>query len=107
MSSAHTTQYIHAHLAPIPDVRSSLSYFARRRLPWMMLLSYFVSLLPLRVGLWLGNRGNAAFAPFSALILPIAFGLVCVMWWLLLVLMWPLRVVLKRFGRYEYFPSLV
>lgn len=96
-----------AHLAPIPDVHSSLSFFARRRLPWIMLLSYFVSLLPLRVGLWLGNRGNAAFAPFSALILPIAFGLVCVMWWLLLVLMWPLRLVLKRFGRYEYFPSLV
>ncbi|KAI0355362.1 GPI-inositol-deacylase [Trametes cingulata] len=85
--------------AAVPDVNSSLEFFARRRLPWLVPLSYFISLLPLRVGLWLGNGGSPAFAPLATILLPIAFGLVCVMWWLLLVLLWPLRLILKRFAR--------
>ncbi|KAI0371559.1 GPI-inositol-deacylase [Pilatotrama ljubarskyi] len=85
--------------AAIPDVRSSLEFFARRRLPWLVLSSYFVSLLPLRVGLWLGNGGTPAFAPLAMVLLPIAFGLVSIMWWLLLVLLWPLRLVLRRLAR--------
>lgn len=92
-------QWTDIHRADIPDLRGSLSFFARRRLPGLTALSYIISLLPLRVGLWLGNEGSLAFAPFAVLILPIAFGLVCVMWLLLLVLLWTLRFILKRFSR--------
>ncbi|KAI0638526.1 GPI-inositol-deacylase [Trametes polyzona] len=85
--------------AAVPDVRTSLEFFARKRLPWLVIASYFVSLLPLRVGLWLGNRGAPAFAPLAMILLPVSFGLVCVMWWLLRILLWPLQAVLKRFTR--------
>ena len=94
---------VRSHLflqAPIPDVRSSLDFFARKRLSPLVLLSFFLSFLPLRVGLWLGNGGSAPFAPLATLLLPIAFGLVCVMWWLLLILLWPLQRVLRLFSRY-------
>ncbi|KAI9064870.1 GPI-inositol-deacylase [Trametes sanguinea] len=85
--------------ALVPDVRSSLELFVRRRMPWLVALAYAVSLLPLRAGVWLGNRGDPVFAPLAALLLPIAFGLVCVSWWLLLALIWPLKSVMRRFGR--------
>ncbi|KAI0650404.1 GPI-inositol-deacylase [Trametes meyenii] len=85
--------------APIPDVKSSLQFFARRRLPWLVPLSFVISLLPLRAGLWLGNRGDPAFAPLGAILLCIAFGFVCILWWLLVALLWPLQFVLRRFGR--------
>ncbi|OSD04507.1 GPI-inositol-deacylase [Trametes coccinea BRFM310] len=85
--------------ALVPDVRSSLEFFARRRMPWLVALAYVVSLLPSRAGVWLGNRGDPMFAALAVLLLPIAFGLVCVSWWLLMALMWPLKSVLRRFGR--------
>ncbi|KAI0677215.1 GPI-inositol-deacylase [Trametes maxima] len=85
--------------APIPDVKSSLEFFARKRLPWLVPLSFIVSLLPLRAGLWLGNRGNSAFALLAPILLCVAFGLVCVLWWLLIALLWPLQLILRQFGR--------
>ncbi|KAI0329552.1 GPI-inositol-deacylase [Cubamyces sp. BRFM 1775] len=84
--------------APIPDVRRSLEFFMRKRMPWLMVGSYCISLLPLRVGVWLGNGGNPALAPLATILLPITFGLVCVLWWTLQFLMWPLRFVLGRIG---------
>ncbi len=66
----------------------------------MVMGSYFVSLLPLRVSLWLGNGGNHYFAPLAMILLPITFGLVCVMWLLLRILLWPLQRLLKVLGRY-------
>ena len=85
--------------APIPDVKSSLEFFARKRLPLLTVLSLFISVLPLRVGLWLGNSGAPVFAPLSVFLLIIAFGLVCAMWLLLVVLLWPIRRLIKLFGR--------
>ncbi|KAH9855008.1 GPI-inositol-deacylase [Lenzites betulinus] len=82
--------------APFPAVGAALEFFARRRLPWLTLVSYLVSLLPLRVGLWLGNNGNAAFAPLAIILLPIAFGLVVIVWWVLRVSMWPLQWAIAR-----------
>ncbi|KAH9899517.1 GPI-inositol-deacylase [Cubamyces lactineus] len=84
--------------APIPDVNSSLQFFMRKRMPWLMIGSYCISLVPSRVGIWLGNGGNAALAPLAMILLPITFGLVCVLWWALQILLWPLRLVLGRFG---------
>ncbi|KAI0751124.1 PGAP1-domain-containing protein [Daedaleopsis nitida] len=83
----------------IPDTKSSLDHFARRRLPWLSIASYFVSLLPLRPGLWLGNEGNPYYGPLAMILLPVAFGLVCVMWWLLVILLWPIQRVLGFLGR--------
>ncbi|RDX53754.1 PGAP1-domain-containing protein [Lentinus brumalis] len=91
-------QCIAANGAPIPDVQNALEFFARRRLPLMVMGSYFVSLLPLRVSLWLGNGGNHYFAPLAMILLPITFGLVCVMWLLLRILLWPLQRLLKVLG---------
>ncbi|KAI9000694.1 GPI-inositol-deacylase [Trametes punicea] len=85
--------------APIASVWASLQFFVRRRMPWLILLSFLISLLPLRVGLWLGNGGDIVFAPLAVLLLPITFGIVCVTWLLLLTLLWPLQQILKRFGR--------
>ncbi|TBU33000.1 PGAP1-domain-containing protein [Dichomitus squalens] len=92
--------------ALIPDVRSSLDFFARKRLPYLVIASYFISFIPLRVGIWLGNGGSPHFASLATLLLPITFGLVCVMWWLLLILLWPLQRVLKIFGRRKEEPTL-
>ena len=66
----------------------------------MVIGSYFVSLLPLPVRLWLGNGGNHYFAPLALLLLPITFGLVCMMWLLLRILLWPLQYILRLSGRY-------
>ena len=66
----------------------------------MVIGSYFVSLLPLPVRLWLGNGGNHYFAPLAMILLPITFGLVCMMWWLLRILLWPLQYVLRLSDRY-------
>ncbi|KAI0722323.1 PGAP1-domain-containing protein [Cerioporus squamosus] len=84
--------------ALIPVVQDALEFFARKRLPLLVVGSYFVSLLPLRVGLWLGNGGNHHFAPLAMILLPITFGLVCVMWWLLKFLLWPLQRLLRVLG---------
>ena len=91
--------------APIPDVKSSLDWFARERLPYLVIASYFTSLLPFRVGAWLGNGGSHHFAPLAMILLPIAFGLVCTMWWLLLLLLWPTQRVLKMFRRCDIYLS--
>ncbi|KAH9943147.1 PGAP1-domain-containing protein [Epithele typhae] len=85
--------------AAIPDVNGSLEFFARRRLPALSALSLLVSLLPLRVGLWLGNAGEPSFALLSTLLLPISFGLVCIMWWLLRIILWPFQRILRVFPR--------
>ncbi|KAI0775903.1 GPI-inositol-deacylase [Trametes elegans] len=85
--------------APVPDVRSSLELFAHKHLPWLLPISYLASFLPLPVGLWLGNTGRPAFAPLACILLLITFGLVCIMWLLLLALLWPFRIILTRFAR--------
>ncbi|KAI0658506.1 GPI-inositol-deacylase [Cubamyces menziesii] len=84
--------------ALIPDVKTSLEFFVRKRMPWLMIGSYCVSLLPLRVGVWLGNGGSPVFATLAVILFPITFGLVCVLWWILRILMWPFKLVMKRFG---------
>ncbi|KAF7792832.1 hypothetical protein EIP86_003933 [Pleurotus ostreatoroseus] len=75
----------------MPDVKQSLSAFVRRRLPWLLLLSFIVSFVPFPEHVWLGNGGEPMFAALAPSMLLVATGLVIVSWWVLGVLSWPLN----------------
>jgi hypothetical protein len=53
-----------------------------------MLASFLVSFVPLPVDYYLGNEGEALFAPIAPVLLLLASGLVFVTWWVLTILMW-------------------
>ena len=77
--------------APMPSVSESLSRFTRGTLPRLLVATFILSLLPLSKDYVLGNGGEVFFAPHAPFVLLIATGLVVVSWWLLGVLMWPIR----------------
>jgi len=79
----------------MPSVQQSLSHFGRKMLFRLLFGSLVVSFIPLPEKYYLGNRGEPFFAPIAPLLLLLASGLVCISWWVLVVLMWPLG----KFGR--------
>lgn len=76
---------------PMPSVSESLSIFTRETLPRLLGATLVLSLLPLPKDYVLGNGGEVIFALLSPLVLLIATGLVAVSWWVLCVVMWPIR----------------
>ncbi|KAF9567400.1 GPI-inositol-deacylase [Agrocybe pediades] len=68
---------------PTPSVDESLALFASTQLPYLLPLSFLVSLLPLPECLYLGNKGVGFLAPITPLILLICSGFVCLTWWTL------------------------
>ncbi|KAJ3826754.1 PGAP1-like protein-domain-containing protein [Lentinula raphanica] len=82
----------------VPCVRNSLVKFARLRLPKLLLSSYLLALLPLPESLFMGLRGEWLYAPIAPLLLMIASGLVCLSWWLLVALMWPIGKISHLFS---------
>lgn len=80
----------------MPHVTASLSTFIRIRLSWMLLGSFGLSFVPFQPVAWLGNNGEPLLSPLAPLILLIAAGLISVSWWLLTLLMWPLKLLHAR-----------
>ncbi|KAI9459683.1 PGAP1-like protein-domain-containing protein [Lactarius psammicola] len=83
--------YTRVEEAPMPSVSESLSIFTRETLPRLLGATLVISLLPLPKDYVLGNEGEVAFAPLTPLVLLIATGLVTVSWWVLCIVMWPIR----------------
>ena len=72
-------------------VSKSLSKFTRWTLPRLLVATFVVSLLPLPKDSVLGNGGEVPSALHAPFVLLIAPGLVVVNWWILRILMWPIR----------------
>lgn len=88
-------------LGSLPGIQVSISAFINEKLLWTMAIAFVVSFLPLPEDLWLGNSGSPLFAPIAPCLALIALGLLCVTWWLLRLLMLPLRLTFRfrsRFG---------
>jgi glycosylphosphatidylinositol deacylase len=77
----------------MPTVDQSLSTYSHKTLRGLMLASFLVSFIPLPVDYYLGNEGEALFAPIAPVLLFIASGLVFVSWWVLTILMWSIGTI--------------
>ncbi|KAG2037278.1 PGAP1-domain-containing protein [Suillus americanus] len=75
----------------MPSVSQSLVAFICRLLPKLLAASFIVALVPLSPHHYLGTRGEPFLGFLAPVLLLVATGLVCVSWWLILLLMWPLR----------------
>ena len=75
----------------MPSVSESLYRFTRGTLPRLLITTFVISLLPLPKDYVLGNGGEVFFALHAPFVLLIATGLVVVSWWILRILMWPIR----------------
>jgi len=71
----------------MPSVEQSLINYARFMFHYLLPGSLAFSILPLPQSLYMGNGGVFLLAPITPLILLIASGLVCVVWWILLLLL--------------------
>ncbi|KAG2157116.1 PGAP1-like protein-domain-containing protein [Suillus clintonianus] len=76
----------------MPSVQQSLVTFICRPMPKLLVASFVVALLPLSPGYYLGTRGESFLGFLAPVLLVVATGLVCVSWWFILLLMWPLRL---------------
>ncbi|EMD40411.1 hypothetical protein CERSUDRAFT_102812 [Gelatoporia subvermispora B] len=84
--------------AATPSVSASLSRFASYLLPRLIPLSFALSLVPLPIGLYLGNSGEPLLSPLAPLLLLVVSGLVSLSWGVLAFSMWCARQFLKLFG---------
>lgn len=94
----HDAWRVSETVGSVPSVEASLITFVRGRLLVLMGHTCMVSLLPLPVGMWLGNRGEWILAPIAPLLLVTATGLVAVIWGAVITLMWPLKALTRRSG---------
>ncbi|KAJ6616258.1 PGAP1-like protein-domain-containing protein [Mycena sp. CBHHK59/15] len=76
--------------APVPTVTQSLSMFTGKPLRRLFMTSLVFSMLPLPEKYYLGNRGEPVLSVIAPLLLLISSGFVCVSWWILQALIWPL-----------------
>lgn len=74
----------------VPTVEQSLAQFTGAPLRRMLLCSIVLSLVPLPENYFLGNKGEPLFSAIAPFLLLISTGFVCVSWWLLQALIWPL-----------------
>ncbi|KAI0701177.1 PGAP1-like protein-domain-containing protein [Cytidiella melzeri] len=81
----------------VPRVSDTISTLVRTRMVGLLVASCCISILPLPVHVWLGNRGEPLLVPLAPLMLLIATGLVSVSWWLVLLLQLPLYYVSRLF----------
>ncbi|KAJ7724850.1 PGAP1-like protein-domain-containing protein [Mycena metata] len=76
--------------APLPSVEESLALFTGKPLRRLLFFSVLLSAVPLPERFYLGNRGEWLFCAIAPLLLLVATGFVCVSWWVLQALIWPL-----------------
>jgi GPI inositol-deacylase len=62
--------------------------------------SFILSLVPLPKDYVLGNEGEVAFALLTPLILLLVTGLVTVSWWMICIVIWPIRKLGRIAARY-------
>ncbi|KAJ7639288.1 PGAP1-like protein-domain-containing protein [Roridomyces roridus] len=74
----------------VPSVEQSIKLLVGRTMQRLVIASVGLSLVPLPEQFYLGNGGEPIFSVIAPLLLLISSGFVCVSWWLLRVLMWPL-----------------
>ncbi|KAJ7228247.1 PGAP1-like protein-domain-containing protein [Mycena pura] len=84
--------------APMPTVEQSIATFTGKPLRRLLLFSIFLSVIPLGEKYYLGNRGEPLLCAIAPLLLLVSSGVVCLSWWLLQALLWPLEK-LSRLGR--------
>lgn len=77
----------------MPSVQDSLTAFICRLLPKLLAASFVVALLPLSPNYYLGTQGEAFLGYLAPVLLVAATSLVCTSWWLILLFMWPLRLL--------------
>ncbi|KAF7355691.1 GPI inositol-deacylase [Mycena sanguinolenta] len=82
----------------VPTVEQSLASFTGKPLQGLLLCSIVLSAVPLPESFYLGNRGQPLFSIIAPLLLLISTGFVCLSWWMLQALIWPLGK-LGRFRR--------
>lgn len=87
----------HLYLVSTSTVQRTLATFISNRLPGVLACSYFVACVPLPSNYYIGTKGELLLAPIAPLIVFIVTGLVCVSWWILVILMYPLA----RLGRLQ------
>jgi hypothetical protein len=73
--------------ASMPTVGQSLSQYNYHLLRYFLPASLIISVLPLPEWVYTGNKGLLFLAPIAPIILLIASGLVCVVWWILFSLL--------------------
>jgi GPI inositol-deacylase len=84
---------------PVPSVSETLSLFVRGTLSRLLGVSFVVSLLPLPRDYVLGNSGEVFFALLTPLILLLVTGLVIVSWWVICIVMFPIRILARNLAR--------
>lgn len=83
----------------MPSVSETLSLFVRGILFRLLGVSFVVSLLPLPQDYVLGNSGGIFFALLTPFILLLVTGLIIVSWWVILIVMFPIRILARNFAR--------
>lgn len=73
--------------ASMPTVGQSLSQYNYHLLRYFLPASLIISALPFPEWAYTGNQGLLFLAPIAPIILLIASGLVCVVWWILFALL--------------------
>ncbi|KAG8218976.1 PGAP1-like protein-domain-containing protein [Butyriboletus roseoflavus] len=81
------------------SVYASLSVFVRHRMPALMAIAGVIALLPLGPNYYLGigDELGVLRAVLAVFFVGVATGMVCVSWWGLMALMWPLRLLGRGF----------
>lgn len=77
----------------MPSVQQSLVTFICCPMPKLLAVSFVVALFPLSPNHYMGTRGELFFGPLAPVLLVVATGLVSVSWWIVLLLIWPLRLL--------------
>lgn len=73
-----------------PTVKQSLTTYSQTTFPKLLFASLLIAALPIPAEYYLGTNGEILFAPIAPILLLIASGLVCISWWILVALMWPI-----------------
>ncbi|EIW76288.1 PGAP1-domain-containing protein [Coniophora puteana RWD-64-598 SS2] len=86
------------HGKGISSVQEKFGLFVKGMLPKVLLASFVLALVPLPSSLYLGTRGEPLFAPLAPLIVMTATGAVIISWWMLSLVLMPIRWVRRRLG---------
>jgi GPI inositol-deacylase len=86
-------------LDEVPPVVDELAEFCRRPLPRLLVLSFLIALIPLPRIFYTGNAGEPALAIIAPILLLLSSSLVCVSYFLLRGIIWPLQKMSRLFAR--------
>ena len=71
----------------MPTVGQSLELYGHYLFRYLLPCSLVLAFIPLPPSLYVGNRGTPSLVAIAPLILLVASGLVCVLWWILSILL--------------------